>query len=354
MEKQSIYGMTRDALGEWFIQHGDKKFRAEQVWDWLYRKRVTSFDEMTNLKKDTIELLKENFVVTALKELIVQKSADGTKKYLFELNDGQMIETVLMQHKYGKSVCVTTQVGCNMGCSFCASGLRKKQRDLTAGEIVSQIMMVQHYLDKENNDERVSHVVVMGIGEPLDNYDNVMNFIRVINDDKGMAIGARHITVSTCGIVPKIRQFAHEGLQVNLALSLHAPNDEARTKIMKINRNFPLKKVMDAIYYYMDQTNRRVTFEYIMIHGINDQKEHAEQLVALLKDRKKLSYVNLIPYNPVNEHVDYRRSEMDDILVFYDILKKNGINCVIRQEHGTDIDAACGQLRSNEMKKQGK
>lgn len=353
MEKESIYGMTREQLGHWFIEHGDKKFRAEQVWDWLYRKRVTSFDEMTNLKQATIDLLKENFVITALKELVVQRSQDGTVKYLFELHDGQMIETVLMQQKYGKSVCVTTQVGCNMGCSFCASGLRRKQRDLSAGEIVSQIMMVQHALDQEGEDERVSHVVVMGIGEPMDNYDNVMNFIRVINDDKGMAIGARHITVSTCGIAPKIREFAHEGLQVNLALSLHAPNDAARTEIMRINRNFPLEKVMDAIYYYMDETNRRVTFEYIMIHGINDQKEHAEQLVQLLKDRKKLAYVNLIPYNPVNEHVNYRRSEMEDILAFYDILKKNGINCVIRQEHGTDIDAACGQLRSKEMAKKG-
>lgn len=351
MTKKSIYGLTRTQLSDWFIEQGDKKFRAEQVWDWLYRKRVRSFDEMTNLKAATIELLKENFVITALKELVVQRSQDGTVKYLFELHDGQMIETVLMQHKYGKSVCVTTQVGCNMGCSFCASGLRKKQRDLTAGEIVSQIMMIQHTLDEEGNDDRISHVVVMGIGEPLDNYDNVMNFIRVINDDKGMAIGARHITVSTCGIVPKIRQFSKEGLQVNLALSLHAPNDEARTKIMRINRNFPLTKVMDAIYDYMETTNRRVTFEYIMIHEINDTKEHAKQLVELLKNHKKLSYVNLIPYNPVNEHVNYQRSEMDDILAFYDILKKNGINCVIRQEHGTDIDAACGQLRSNEIKK---
>lgn len=354
MEKQSIYGMTRTALEEWFVEHGEKKFRATQVWDWLYRKRVQSFDEMTNLKAQAIELLKENFVMTPLKELVVQKSEDGTIKYLFELEDKQMIETVLMQHEYGLSVCVTTQVGCNMGCSFCASGLRRKQRDLTAGEIVAQIMMVQRYLDAEGDDRRVSHVVVMGIGEPLDNYDNVMTFLRVINDDKGLAIGARHITVSTCGIAPRIRQFADEGLQVNLALSLHAPNDEARSKIMRINRNFPLAKVMDAINEYIDKTNRRVTFEYIMIHDINDTPEHAEQLVQLLKDRKKLAYVNLIPYNPVNEHVQYRRSDMDDILKFYDILKKNGINCVIRREHGTDIDAACGQLRSKEMNRKEK
>lgn len=354
MEKESIYGMPRETLENWFVEHGDKKFRATQVWDWLYRKRVTSFDEMTNLKAETIALLKENFVMTPLKELVVQCSEDGTVKYLFELSDGQVIETVLMQHKYGKSICVTTQVGCNMGCSFCASGLRKKQRDLTSGEIVAQIMMIQRRLDEEGQDERVSHVVVMGIGEPMDNYDNVMAFIRVINDDKGMAIGARHITVSTCGIAPKIREFAKEGLQVNLALSLHAPNTEIRSEIMRINRNYPLPKVMDAIYDYMDETNRRVTFEYIMIHDVNDRKEHAKQLVELLKDHKKLSYVNLIPYNPVNEHVNYRRSDMEDILAFYDILKQNGINCVIRQEHGVDIDAACGQLRSKHLNKQSK
>lgn len=350
--KPSIYGLTRPEMEAWFIEHGEKKFRATQVWDWLYRKRVNSFAEMTNLKAPVIAMLEENFVINPLKESIIQKSSDGTIKYLFELSDHQLIETVLMRHKYGLSVCVTTQVGCNMGCSFCASGLRKKQRDLTAGEIVSQVMQVQRYLDAQGNDERVSHIVVMGIGEPFDNYDNVMTFLRVVNDDKGLAIGARHITVSTCGIVPKIRQFTKEGLQVNLALSLHAPNDEIRTKIMKINRAFKLKDVMDALFDYMDETNRRVTFEYIMIHNVNDQKEHAKELVELLKDHKKLCYVNLIPYNPVNEHVDYQRSELDDILAFYDILKKNGINCVIRQEHGTDIDAACGQLRSKAMKKQ--
>lgn len=349
--KQSIYGITRSQLEEWFVDNGDKKFRASQVWDWLYRKRVRSFDEMTNLSDNTREILENNFVFDPLKVVEIQESQDGTIKYLFQLEDHHMIETVLMKHDYGFSVCVTTQVGCNMGCTFCASGILKRQRHLTAGEIVSQIIQVQHYLDENFDDKRVSHVVVMGIGEPMDNYTNVMNFLRVINDDKGLAIGARHITVSTCGIAPKIKEFANEGLQVNLALSLHAPNDEVRTSIMRVNRSFPIAKVMEAIDYYIETTNRRVTFEYIMIHDINDKTEHAEELVELLKDKKKLAYVNLIPYNPVNEHVQYERSYKEDILAFYDILKKNGINCVVRQEHGADIDAACGQLRSKHLKK---
>jgi 23S rRNA (adenine2503-C2)-methyltransferase len=227
----------------------------------------------------------------------------------------------------------------------------KKQRDLNAGEIVSQIMLVQKYFDERGQDERVSHVVVMGIGEPFDNYDNVLNFIRTINDDNGLAIGARHITVSTSGLANKIRDFAHTGLQVNLAISLHAPNNDVRTSIMRINRSWPLEKLFDAIDYYIAETNRRVTFEYIMLSGVNDQMHHAQELADLLKDKKKLAYVNLIPYNPVSEHDQYARSTKEDVLRFYDVLKKNGINCVIRQEHGTDIDAACGQLRSNTMKK---
>jgi 23S rRNA (adenine2503-C2)-methyltransferase len=349
--KPSIYGLTRDQLIEWALENGQKKFRAQQVWEWLYRKRVQSFEEMTNLSKDFIQVLNDNFILNPLKQRIVQEASDGTVKYLFELPDGMLIETVLMRQKYGLSVCVTTQVGCNIGCTFCASGLLKKQRDLNAGEIVSQIMLVQKYFDERGQDERVSHVVVMGIGEPFDNYDNVLNFIRTINDDNGLAIGARHITVSTSGLANKIRDFAHTGLQVNLAISLHAPNNEVRTSIMRINRSWPLEKLFDAIDYYIAETNRRVTFEYIMLSGVNDQMHHAQELADLLKDKKKLAYVNLIPYNPVSEHDQYARSTKEDVLRFYDVLKKNGINCVIRQEHGTDIDAACGQLRSNTMKK---
>ena len=349
--KPSIYSLTRQTMQEWVLEQGEKKFRADQIWEWLYRKRVQSFEEMTNLSKDLIAKLNEQFVVNPLKQRIVQESADGTVKYLFELPDGMLIETVLMRQHYGLSVCVTTQVGCNIGCTFCASGLIKKQRDLNNGEIVAQIMLVQKYFDERGQDERVSHIVVMGIGEPFDNYNNVLNFVRTINDDKGMAIGARHITVSTSGLAHKIRDFANEGVQVNLAVSLHAPNNELRSSIMKINRAFPIEKLFAAIEYYIETTNRRVTFEYIMLNEVNDGVEQALELAELLKNIKKLSYVNLIPYNPVSEHDQYSRSPKERVMVFYDTLKKKGINCVVRQEHGTDIDAACGQLRSNTMKR---
>ena len=349
--KPSIYSLTRQGMQEWVLEQGEKKFRADQIWEWLYRKRVQTFEEMTNLSKDLIAKLNEQFVVNPLKQRIVQESADGTVKYLFELPDGMLIETVLMRQHYGLSVCVTTQVGCNIGCTFCASGLIKKQRDLNNGEIVAQIMLVQKYFDERGQDERVSHIVVMGIGEPFDNYNNVLNFIRTINDDKGMAIGARHITVSTSGLAHKIREFANEGVQVNLAVSLHAPNNELRSSIMKINRAFPIEKLFAAIEYYIETTNRRVTFEYIMLNEINDGVEQALELAELLKNIKKLSYVNLIPYNPVSEHDQYSRSSKERVMAFYDTLKKKGVNCVVRQEHGTDIDAACGQLRSNTMKR---
>ncbi|HEN7829872.1 TPA: 23S rRNA (adenine(2503)-C(2))-methyltransferase RlmN [Streptococcus agalactiae] len=349
--KPSIYSLTRDELIAWAIEHGEKKFRASQIWDWLYKKRVQSFDEMTNISKDFIALLNENFVVNPLKQRIVQGSADGTVKYLFELPDGMLIETVLMRQYYGLSVCVTTQVGCNIGCTFCASGLIKKQRDLNNGEITAQIMLVQKYFDERGQGERVSHIVVMGIGEPFDNYTNVLKFLRTVNDDNGLAIGARHITVSTSGLAHKIREFANEGVQVNLAVSLHAPNNELRSSIMRINRSFPLEKLFAAIEYYIETTNRRVTFEYIMLNGVNDTPENAQELADLTKKIRKLSYVNLIPYNPVSEHDQYSRSPKERVEAFYDVLKKNGVNCVVRQEHGTDIDAACGQLRSNTMKR---
>ncbi|MGX7200893.1 23S rRNA (adenine(2503)-C(2))-methyltransferase RlmN [Enterococcus plantarum] len=354
MEKASIYGLTKEELIAWFIEHDERKFRATQVWEWLYIKRVMAFSDMTNLSKDVIELLEENFIINPLRQVIIQEAKDGTVKYLFELPDKNMIETVLMRQEYGMSVCVTTQVGCNIGCTFCASGLLKKQRDLTAGEIVAQIMLVQHYFDERGQGERVSHIVVMGIGEPFDNYDNLMNFLHTINDPKGLAIGARHITVSTSGLVPKIKEFANNGLQVNLAISLHAPNNDVRTSIMRINRSFPIEKLMEAVDEYLEKTNRRITFEYIMLSHVNDLPEHAQQLADLLKDKKKLTFVNLIPYNPVSEHDQYSRSEKADVMKFYDILKKNGVNCVIRKEYGTDIDAACGQLRSKQIKKASK
>lgn len=350
MEKQTIFDLTFDELEAWFVAQEDKKFRAAQVWDWLYIKRVNSFQEMSNLSQATITKLEEHFSFATLNQVVVQESRDGTIKYLFQLHDKHMIETVLMRHHYGLSVCVTTQIGCNIGCTFCASGLLKKQRDLTAGEIVAQIMQVQKYLDEQNQGERVSHIVVMGIGEPFDNYDNVMAFLAIVNHAKGLAIGARHMTVSTSGLIHKIKEFANEPLQVNLAISLHAPNNEVRTSMMRINRSNPVEKLMLAVDEYLEKTNRRITFEYIMLAGVNDHLEHATQLADLLQNKKKLSYVNLIPYNPVSEHDQYSRSKPEDVLAFYHRLKQAGVNCVIRKEQGADIDAACGQLRSKQLK----
>lgn len=350
--KKSIYGLTLDQLTEWLMDQGQKKFRAAQVWDWLYKKRVQSFADMSNINKECIQLLEENFTIQTLEQAVKQVSEDGTIKFLFKLMDGNLIETVLMKFPYGYSVCVTTQVGCNIGCSFCASGLLRKSRDLDAGEIVGQIMKVQQHLDEAGNGDRVSHIVVMGIGEPFDNYTNLMNFLRVVNDQKGLSIGARHITVSTSGLTPKIREFAEEDIQINLAVSLHAPNNELRTQIMKINKAYPIEKLMEAIDYYLESKNRRITFEYIMLQDVNDHVEEALQLAKLLQNKRHLSYVNLIPYNPVDEHDQYRRSKSEDIKVFYETLKKKGINCGVRLEHGTDIDAACGQLRSKQIKKE--
>lgn len=351
MNKPSIYGLTQEHMGTWLEEHGHKKSRASHVWEWLYRRRVKDFAEMTEVNKSCVQLLSEHFVIETLTEHTRQESADGTIKFLFRLEDGNLIETVLMRHKFGLSVCVTTQVGCNIGCSFCASGLLKKSRDLSAAEIVEQIMKVQFHLDQAGKGERVSHIVVMGIGEPFDNYDNVSDFIRVVKDHKGLAIGARHITVSTSGLAGKIKEFADSDLNVNLAVSLHAPNNELRTRIMKINKAIPIEKLMDAIEYYWDTTNRRITIEYILLQGVNDGPEHALELAELLKDRRNLAIVNLIPYNPVDEHSQYQRSEKDSITAFYDVLKKQNISVSVRLEHGTDIDAACGQLRSKQIRK---
>ncbi|WP_077329516.1 23S rRNA (adenine(2503)-C(2))-methyltransferase RlmN [Virgibacillus siamensis] len=351
MSKQSIYGMTYEKLTDWLTDHGQQRFRADQVWNWLYKKRVTTFADMKNVNKETITLLEENFVLHTLEEEIKQESSDGTIKYLFRLSDGNVIETVLMRFNYGLSVCVTTQVGCNIGCSFCASGLLKKSRDLSGGEIVEQIMSVQKHLDERGDGDRVSHIVVMGIGEPFDNFTNLMDFINVVNDDKGLCIGARHITVSTSGLAHKIYEWADTGTQVNLAISLHAPNNELRTQIMKINRAFPIEKLMDSVDYYLEKVNRRITYEYIMLRDVNDHKSEAKQLASLLHNKRHLSYVNLIPYNSVDEHNQYQRSTSESIQAFYETLKENGINCGVRWENGADIDAACGQLRSKQIKK---
>lgn len=351
MNNHSIYGLTLEQLAAWLLERGHKKFRASQVWDWLYRKRVTSFAEMTDVHPACIQALEEHFVIQTLSEHTKQVSADGTIKFLFRLVDGNLIETVLMRHKFGLSVCVTTQVGCNIGCSFCASGLLAKSRDLTSGEIVEQIMKAQLHLDAAGQEERVSHIVVMGIGEPFDNFENMSDFINVVKDHKGLAIGPRHITVSTSGLANKIREFADSNLNTNLAVSLHAPNDELRTRIMKINRAIPIAKLMDAIDYYLAKSNRRITLEYILLKGVNDQVEHALELAELVgDDRSDLVNVNLIPYNPVDEHSQYQRSAQEDIRAFYDTLKKQNVSVSVRLEHGTDIDAACGQLRSKQIR----
>lgn len=351
MNKPSIYGLTLDQLASWLEERGHKKSRAAQVWNWLYRERVTDFTAMTDVNREVLHLLAEHYSILTLEEHTKQESVDGTVKFLLRLSDGNLIETVLMRHKFGLSVCVTTQVGCNIGCSFCASGLLKKSRDLTSGEIAEQVMKVQLHLDQAGKDERVSHIVVMGIGEPFDNFEHMSNFIRIIKDHKGLAIGPRHITVSTSGLAPKIMEFADSDLQVNLAISLHAPNNELRTRIMKINRAYPLEQLMPAIDYYLEKTNRRITLEYILLKGVNDQREHALELAQLIGERRSLANVNLIPYNPVDEHSQYQRSTQESITGFYDTLKKQGVSVSVRLEHGTDIDAACGQLRSKQIRK---
>jgi len=349
MNKESIYGLTLDQLAAWLMEYGHKKSRALQVWDWLYRKRSTHFSEMIDVNKECLQLLADHFVIQSLTEQLKQESADGTIKFLFKLNDDNLIETVLMRPKFGLSACVTTQVGCNIGCSFCASGLLTKKRDLSSGEIVEQIMKVQQYLDIQNHEESVSHVVVMGIGEPFDNFENVVNSLHIIKDHKGLAIAEKHITVSTSGLADKIVEFADTQLQVNLAISLHAPTNELRSRIMKINCAFPIEKIMQAVDYYLKKTNRRITLEYILLKDVNDSRAYALQLANLIGDKIHLTAVNLIPYNPVDEHTQYQRSEHESMLAFYDALKKQGINCSIRLEHGVDIDAACGQLRSKSI-----
>ncbi|KMN37136.1 23S rRNA (adenine(2503)-C(2))-methyltransferase RlmN [Lysinibacillus capsici] len=341
--KESIYSLQPHQLEEWLKENGEKPFRAAQIFDWLYNKRVKTFEEMSNLSKGLREKLTANFALSTLSTIIKQESKDGTIKFLFQLQDGYSIETVLMRHEYGNSVCVTTQVGCRIGCTFCASTLGGLKRHLLAGEIVEQVVKVQQTLDELG--ERVSHIVIMGIGEPFDNYDAMMNFLKVINHEKGLNIGARHITVSTSGIVPKIYQFADEQLQINFAVSLHAPNQEARQKLMPIARAYKLEELMEAVRYYTKKTGRRVSFEYGLMSGENDSVEIAEELSALIKGIK--CHVNLIPVNYVPER-DYVRTSRSQIFAFEKTLKKNGINVTIRREQGSDIAAACGQLRAQE------
>lgn len=343
---QSLYDFTYEQMRDLAESFGWKKFRGHQIFQWLYRERVTDFDAMTNLSKDTREILKAHYFIDPLRLVRKQVSHDGTTKFLFATEDGSLLESVMMVFDYGKSVCVSSQVGCNMGCAFCASGLTKKKRDLTSGEMVAQVLKIQRELDKTN--DRLSHIVVMGTGEPFDNYENLMTFLETVNHDRGLGIGSRHITVSTCGIVPRIYDFSKAHTQYNLAISLHAPNQALRQELMPVSKAYPLDELMEAIRFYGQENNRRLTFEYILLKGVNDQPEHARQLAKLLKGLN--AYVNLIPYNSVDEK-QFKSVKHDEAMVFYDLLMKNHVRATIRKEHGQDIDAACGQLRINELKK---
>lgn len=338
----NIYSYTRNMLEDYFKSIGEKSFKATQVFEWLYQKRISDFADMTNIKKDVIEKLNNDFDTSLIK--IVKRLDDkDAYKYLFELNDSNHIEAVVMKHDYGNSVCVSSQVGCNMGCAFCESGRLKKVRNLETYEMVEQILLIEKDLGI-----RLSSVVVMGIGEPFDNYDNLINFLTIINDAKGLAIGARHITVSTSGIVPKILEFANFPLQINLAVSLHAPYDELRDKLMPINKAYNINTLIDAIKKYYDKTNRRITIEYVMLKGVNDSEEDAKKLANLLKGLNV--YINLIPYNETN-HIEYKATSHENVLKFGKILQDSNITVTIRKRFGSQIQAACGQLRSKEVER---
>ena len=336
----NIYGITREKLEDYFLSIGEKKFKALQIFEWFYQKRVESFEECTNIKKEVIEKLKSDFKLQL--PVILKKEIDeDTEKFLFELEDHERVEAVLMKHNYGNSLCVSSEVGCNMGCKFCESGRLKKIRNLQTNEMVGQILQVE----KESK-IRISSVVIMGIGEPLDNYDHVIDFIKIMNDAKGLAIGARHITLSTCGLIPKIYELSNLPLQINLAISLHAPNNELRSQIMPINKAYPLDELIQAVKDYIAKTSRRVTMEYVMLKNINDGVEQALELSRLLKGMNV--YVNLIPYNETS-HIEFQKSDKKRIDAFYDTLVKQHINVTVRKEFGSKISAACGQLRSKEM-----
>ena len=338
---QTVYDLNLKQMEEMLAAHGQKSYRAKQLYAWLYRKRVDSFEYMSDLPAALIKQLGEEFSMMPLREISRQTARDGTVKYLFEMEDGASVEAVLMHFHFGDSLCVSSQVGCNMGCTFCASGLLKKQRDLTAGEMVAQVLYVQKELDAQ--DGRVDNIVVMGTGEPFDNYDNVMRFCEIVNSDHGLAIGARHITISTCGIVPRINDFAAGHYQYNLAISLHAPDDALRSKLMPVNKAWPLEELMAALKKYSEDNHRRLTFEYILLRDVNDTDEHAVKLADLIRGMN--AYVNLIPYNQVDEH-GYKTADDRKALHFYDVLMKHGVKATLRSKHGDDIDAACGQLRA--------
>lgn len=338
---KNIKDYELEELKEEFLKIGEKSYRAEQVFQWLYVEKVSSFDEMTNLSKELREKLKQEFTIANFKILKKQESVDGTKKYLFDVLDGNAIETVLMEYHHGKSICVSTQIGCKMGCKFCASTGIPFVRNLSSGEIVEQILAVER-----DEKIKISNVVFMGIGEPLDNFENVIKAINILNHPKGLNIGARHISISTSGIVPKIYELADKNLQCTLSISLHSTNNAKRSEMMPVNRTYPIEELMEACRYYIEKTNRRISFEYALAKENNDHLEDAKELVKLL--RGMLCHVNLIPINKI-ENGKYLKSTNENIIKFRDYLNEKGIVATIRRELGADIDAACGQLRRKNL-----
>ena len=345
MEKQDIKSMTQEELRAFLVSLGEKPFRTAQIYQWMHEKLASSFDDMTNLSKVLRQKLQDACEYVSLEKVRVQISQiDGTRKYLFRLADGNVIESVLMRYKHGNSVCISSQVGCRMGCRFCASTLDGLERNLRPSEMLDQIYQIQR-----DTGERVSNVVVMGSGEPLDNYDNLIRFIHLLTEEGGLHISQRNVTVSTCGLVPKIRELADQGLTITLALSLHAPNDEVRKSLMPIARTYALKDVLAACHYYFEKTGRRMTFEYSLVQGVNDNLDEARELAALIQDQH--GHVNMIPVNPIKER-SYVQSGRKAIEAFKGCLESKGINVTIRREMGRDIDGACGQLRKSYMDKE--
>ncbi len=340
MKKTDIKSMDLDELTEFITGLGEKSYRAKQIYRWMHVKLAPSIDDMTDLSKDLRERLKEECDYTSLRTVkMLESGIDGTRKYLFALGDGNVIESVLMRYDYGNSVCISSQAGCRMGCRFCASTLDGLARNLTAGEMADQVYRIKYSLG-----ERISNVVVMGSGEPFDNYDSLVRFIRLISDKNGLNISQRNITVSTCGIVPGILRFADEGFQVTLALSLHAADDETRKSLMPVANRFKLSEVLDACRVFHEKTGRRLTFEYSLVAGVNDDLSEAAKLVKLIKSFN--GHVNLIPVNPIKER-NYRQSDRAKVEAFRDYLISHGVNATIRREMGRDINGACGQLRKS-------
>ncbi len=338
-----IKSLEISELEKFILEIGEAKFRTKQIYKWLHKKLVLNFDEMSNLSLSLKGKLKTLAHITSIKEELVRISKlDDTRKYLFELEDGNIIESVLMKYKHGNSVCISSQVGCRMGCTFCASTIDGLVRNLTAAEMLDQVYSIQKSLG-----ERISNIVIMGSGEPMDNYDKIVKFVRLITSSDGLNISQRNITISTCGIVPKMRKLAEEGLQVTLALSLHAPNDEIRRNLMPIAKTYSIEDILSACSYYFEKTGRRVSYEYSLVRGVNDNKEEAKRLIELLKNMK--GHINLIPVNPIEER-DYKESSKKAIYEFKNELERNGLNVTIRREMGRDIDGACGQLRRHYKK----